>query len=139
MKLFSPASVFFLAALGAAAAEPGVPASPALRFANLPLGNVAMVLSARFHAPVTITTNAGARISGDFSGLGFGEVLTAVGRQAGLVARPLGADDSAGFVLEPPGSPTLTAAETKSALEAAARRRAELLRERKALLEQASP
>ena len=138
MKLFSSALAFFLAAVTAGAAGPTV---PALRFDKVPLGNVVRILSARFSAPVTITANARAPITGDFSGLAVGAALTAVARQAGLIARPLGAKASAGFVLEPPPVPPPgpTPAEIALGLQAAARRRAALLQQRTALMQQAPP
>ena len=138
MKLFAPVPLLFFALLPAAGAS-GEPAPPPLRFEKIPLGNVALILSARFNAPVTITANARAPITGDFSGLDLGAALTEAGRQAGLIARPLGAGASAGFVLEPPGAEDPSPAEVARALASAARRRAELLRQRAALIQEADP
>jgi hypothetical protein len=153
MKLSSLVPALFLAALTAVANEPGSPGPPPLKFEQMPLGNVVRVLSARFKAPVTVTAHASAPITGDFSALDCRQALTEAARQAGLVVVPGGSDTAAGFVLEPPGSqapvvqiepnPDLnaggsTSAETKTGLEAAAARRAELLRQRTALVRQAA-
>jgi hypothetical protein len=130
MKLFSAVLAFFLAAAAA-----GANGGPALRFARVPLGNVALVLSARFQVPVTITTNARAPITGDFSGLDLAAALAAAAAQAGLIARRLAPDAGGGYILEPPPSGEPTAQEVAQGLQAAARRRAELLRQRAALLQ----
>jgi hypothetical protein len=138
MKLSSLALGFFLAVLTAAPSESAPAGAPPLRFEKVPLGNVVLILSARFGAPVTINANARTPITGDFSGVGLGAALAAASRQAGLVVRALGPDPAAGYVLELPPPPP-SADEVARGLQAAARRRAELLQQRTALLQQASP
>jgi hypothetical protein len=153
MKLSSLVPALFLAALTAVASEPQSPISPPLRFEKMPLGNVVRVLSARFNAPVTVVAHASAPVTGDFSALDFRHALTEAARQAGLVVVPVGSDAAAGFILEPPGDPGspvqigpkpvlaaggLTPVEIVTGLQAAADRRAELLRQRAALVGQAA-
>jgi hypothetical protein len=153
MKISSLVPALFLAALTAGASEPKSPLPPPLRFEKMPLGNVVRVLSARFHAPVTVAAQATVPITGDFSALDFPRALTEAARQAGLVVVPAGPDAAAGYVLEPPAKPDpsvalgpkpdagaggLTLVEIKAGLEAAAGRRAELLRQRAALVRQAA-
>jgi hypothetical protein len=120
-----------------------------MTFDKVPLGNVARLLSARFGVPVSITGNAKAPVTGNFSSLDLKAALAECARQAGLTVVPLGPAPSDGFSLEPPKSPPPATApkgnnaspsegkpDGGAALAAAAARRAELLRQRKALLAQ---
>jgi len=140
MKTLSFSLSIFLAASALAS-----PAPKPLRFDRVPLGNVARVLSARFHAPVTIEANATAPITGDFSGLNLRQALAAAAAQSGLEVVSLGKDDRAGYLLKNPppiqvgpgpevgghlipcdtGATPATAAERRAAL---LRRRADLLK-----------
>lgn len=144
---FSSASLIFLLAAAPALAADSAPPDPgskmapaALRFDKMPLGNVVRVLSARFGVPVTITAKATAPISGDFSSLDLDHALGEAAKQAGLVVQPRGADPKAARILSPPEAkpPGPSPAEVKAVLEAADKRRAELLRQRAVLLDQAA-
>ncbi len=161
MNNFSALS-FLLAAVLPAPPAAVVPADPAraraiaaaalnlpMRFDNVPLGNVARLLSARFDVPISIAANAKAPITGDFAGMDLKSSLAECARQAGLAVAPLGTAPSDGFSLEPPRPPAPangpdvknadangTEAGNRAALAAAAARRAELLRRRKALIDQ---
>jgi hypothetical protein len=135
MRFSWPAFALSFSALAAAGAPDA--ATPPLRFAALPLANVALILSARFRVPITITAHARAPITGDFTHLDLGAALTEAGRQAGLVARPLGPVPAAGFLLEAPPPPPRPE-EVASGLADAARRRAILLRQRAVLLQAAA-
>jgi len=127
------------------------PAPLPMKFVKVPLGNVTRILSAKFNVQISIVANARAPITGDFSSLELRAALAEAARQAGLVVTALGPDSSAGFSLAPPetkaadaGAASSVAAATpsdpnKAELEAAARQRAELLRQRETLLEQLPP
>jgi hypothetical protein len=135
-------SPFFLLFLlltpaGFAAAAPAAMPAAALHFDRMQLGNVARVLSARFRTPVTITANASAPISGDFSSLDLAQALREAARQAGLVVLPAAPGGQAGFTL---GVAPAAAGPSPSqpALDAAQRRREELLKQRAVLLDQAA-
>jgi len=110
------------------------PAPPPLHFDHLPLGSVARVLSARFHAPITILAKATMPVSGDFSGMDLRQAIEAAARQTGLEARPEGA----GFVLGPklPIPAATILPPPPPAASSASQRREELLRQRAALLDQ---
>lgn len=86
------------------------------------LGNVLRTLSARYHAHIALTAHAKAPITGDFSHLNLQESLEFAARQAGLEVVPLGKTPAEGYELRPP--------DKAAALADAARRRAELLRQR---------
>jgi len=160
MNYFAAASVALIGVLPApfvaAVAQDGsqnrgvAEASRALpmRFNKVPLGNVARLLSARFSVTVSIAANAKAPVTGDFSSLNLKAALAECAKQAGLTVVPLGAAASDGFSLEPPKAPPPAVlsngndtnpsdkrTEDRAALAAAARR-AELLRLRKALVAQ---
>jgi hypothetical protein len=159
MKFFSVLPIVFISVLPAASAAVVTPA-PAqnqaavgqipMRFNNVLLGNVARILSARFNVTVSIAANAKASITGDFSSLNLKAALAECARQAGLAVVPLGKSPSDGFSLEPPTQaapvkdppseiaikPVEKKADIRAELADAAARRAELLRERKALIEQ---
>ena len=162
MKLFSVLSLVFVGILPAAsgtAVAPG-PASnraPAaarqlpMRFDHVLLGNVARILSARYGVTVSIAANSKAPISGDFSSYDLKSSIAECARQAGLAVVPLGAKLSDGFSLELPKQPAavkiadgndVTSADQKAAVQAAlaeaAARRAKLLLQRNALVEQES-
>lgn len=97
--------------------------TPAPMFFNHTLlGNVLRAVSARFHAHIALTAEAKAPITGDFSHLNLQECLDEAARQAGLEVVALGKTPADGYELRRPD---------KAAAEAdAARRRAELLRQR---------
>ena len=134
MKIFPFLLAFLICGNAAIGSGPALP----LRFHHMPLGNVVRVLSARFHAQVTITAGATAPVTGDFTGMDLPHALAEAARQAGLVVVALGADPKAGFELEPP-PPTPPAPPPNVATEAAAaaRRRAELLRRQAELIQEA--
>ena len=111
------------------------PASPSLRFAGMPLGNVARVLSARFATTITVGANAKAPISGDFTRLGVRAALAEAARQAGLVVSPLGPREADGFLLAPPRRAVAATAES-SGINPTGRRGA-LLEERRILIDEA--
>ncbi len=128
---------FLLTPAGFAAAAPAAMPAAALRFDRMQLGNVARVLSARFRTAVTITANASAPISGDFSSLDLAQALREAARQAGLEVLPAGPGGRAGYRLALPlAAPEPSPAQP--ALDAAQRRREELLRQRAVLLDQAA-
>jgi hypothetical protein len=135
---FSPFSlvIFIGAALAFApfAAAQKLPAQ-SLRFDQMPLDHVARILSARFATPVTIAGNFRAPISGDFSALDLKQALAEAARQAGLVLVPAGSGGSAGFCLAPPDRISFF---DPGSAQAAAKRRAELLKKREDLLDQAA-
>jgi hypothetical protein len=135
-------AALFLAALPGRALVP-VP----LQFTKAPLGNVIRVFSARFHAPFTIEAHAKAPITGDFSRDDLPTAVNAVARQAGLYAIPLGVKPTDGYRLSlkppPPAAGKADLAQAKPAPPAASatdaeKRRAELLRERAKLLQEAA-
>jgi hypothetical protein len=128
----------------APAPKPALPAL-ALHFEKVALGNVLRVISAKFNVPITITSNATTGVSGDFANLTLEQALDQAARQAGLVVVALGKTQKEGFSLDLPtpgkeidagarSQPGLP--EEKAALAAAAERRAELLKKRKALTDQ---
>lgn len=107
--------------------------SPApMYFNHALLGNVVRVISARFHTRVALTAGAKAPITGDFSHLDLQESLDLAAHQAGLEVVPLGKAPADGFELRPPKDP-----DKATVLADAARRRAQLLRQR-ALLDSAA-
>lgn len=122
-------------------------ASP-LHFDHLPLGSAARVLSARYHAPITILAKATTPVSGDFSQLTVHQALALIASQAGLVVR----SEGTGFVIGPklPEGPPAAAGGSATSLspEALAKgggpsgtpaeQRASLLRRRAELLQQAA-
>ncbi len=99
MKLFC---LLFALMLPASAATPAKPAR--LKFDQVALGNVIRILSARFHAPVTIVARSGSPVSGDFTALGLNAALARAATQAGLEVVSLGASPAAGYLLRPPAS-----------------------------------
>lgn len=115
------------------AAASALPGSLPLTFDHVALGNVSRVLSARYHAPLTLYAGAKAPISGDFSKLDLDATLAEVARQAGLVVKPLGKSPTDGYALQEPPKP-----DPAAILAAAAKRRDALLKER-ALLDRKSP
>jgi len=78
MRISSP----ILAFLTFAAAAAGSGASAPLHIDNMPLGNVVRILSARYHAPVTLTAGAQAPITGDLTGMDVRQALAEAARQA---------------------------------------------------------
>ena len=133
MRISSP----ILAFLTFAAAAAGSGASAPLHFDNMPLGNVVRILSARYHAPVTLTAGAQAPITGDLTGMDVRQALAEAARQAGLVVVALGTNPADGFSLGPPPPPGPGPDKDGVDTAAAARRRAELLRRRAELLKAA--
>ncbi|HEY3756927.1 MAG TPA: hypothetical protein VGL42_12315 [Opitutaceae bacterium] len=85
-------------------------------------------MSARFHVHIALEANAKSPITGDFSQLTLNESLDLAAKEAGMDVIHLGTKDSDGFVLKVP-----KVADRSAALEDAARRRAELLKERSLL------
>jgi hypothetical protein len=137
----SPLLLLFLllaAPAFASAAPVAVPAA-ALHFDRMLLGNVARVLSARFKTAVTITANADAPISGDFSSLDLPQALREAARQANLVVQPSGPGGQAGYTLGlPPPAPAPGPAPAQADLASAQQRRERLLQQRAVLLDQAA-
>jgi hypothetical protein len=120
-----------------------------MQFDKVPLGNVARLLSARFSVTVSIAANAKAPVTGNFSSLDLKAALAECARQAGLTVVPLGTAASDGFSLEPPKAqppagrpggndtnPSEKKTDDRAAIAAAAARRVELFRLRKALAAQ---
>jgi len=119
-----------------------------LHFDHLPLGSAARVLSARYHAQITILAKATTLVSGEFSQLTISQALALIASQAGLVVR----SDETGFVIGPklPESPPSAAGRSATALPpealakaggpsvSSAAQRAILLRRRAELLQQAA-
>ena len=142
--LFFAAAPVVWAQSPAAESKPA-PAGIALRFERVALGNVVRVISAKFNVPITIAANATVPVTGDFSNLTLDKVLEQAASQAGLVSVALGKSAKDGFSLEIPANKaqgdeaTPISPGEKAALAAAAERRAELLRKRKALLDQEAP
>jgi len=120
-----------------------------MRFERAPLGNVARLLSARFSVPISIAANAKAPVTADLSKLELKAALDECARQAGLTVVALGKVPLDGFSLEPARPPvpenggdaasanaSPEGGGDQAALAASAARRAELLRQRKALHDQ---
>lgn len=101
------------------------PIPPPLQFDHVALGNVSRVISARFHAPVTLFAGAKVPITGDFSKLDLDGCLAEAAKQAGLVVKPLGKLPKDGYALQEPPKVDPTAV-----LADAAKRRDALLKER---------
>src|SRR5580658_9133935 len=72
VKFYASAAALLLLATARAATPAPAPLKPLpahCQFKKAQLGNVTRVIGARLHAPITITANASAPITADFSGM----------------------------------------------------------------------